>query len=201
MKSKSWIILEESLPESFYARDTKLVAIDLLGKVLAHHTSNGVIKGIIVETEAYYGPDDPASHAFRGKTKRSAMMWGKPGTAYVYFAYGMHYLINAVAEKEGKAGAVLIRALEPMQGIEIMKKRRGVDNVKNLCNGPAKLTKAFGIDGSYNGVKLTSGRLIIERGEKKRFDTVSAGRIGIKKGGEENLRFYIRGCEFVSKKG
>jgi len=122
---------------------------------------------------------------------------GKPCTVYVYFTYGMYYLINVVTEKEGKAGAVLIRALEPIQGIEIMRKRRGVDNVKKLCNGPSKLTKAFGIDGSYNGVSLTSGRLIIEEEEKKRLDIAYTERIEIKKGREEGLRFYIKGCEFV----
>lgn len=200
MKDKFQTVLKEPLPKSFYARDTKLVAINLLGKVLAHQADDGVIKGRIVETEAYYGPGDPASHAFRGKTKRSGIMWGKPGTAYVYFTYGMHYLLNVVTEEEGKAGAVLIRALEPVQGIEIMRKKRGINNIRELCNGPAKLTQAFGINGRYNGVNLTSGKLIIEEGERERFDIISTGRIGIKKGREEDLRFYIRGCEFVSKK-
>ena len=200
MKGKFQTILGEPLPKSFYARDTKLVAMNLLGKVLVHQTDDGLVKGRIVETEAYYGPGDPASHAFRGKTKRSAIMWGEPGTAYVYFTYGMHYILNVVTEEEGKAGAVLIRALEPIQGIEVMRKRRGVNNVIELCNGPAKLTQAFGINGRYNGADLTSGNLIIEEGDEKKFDIVSTGRIGIKKGREEKLRFYIRGCEFVSKK-
>jgi len=200
MKDKPQITLEKPLFSSFYARDTKLVAVELLGKVLAHQTNDGVIKGRIVETEAYYGPGDPASHAFGGKTKRSAIMWEKPGTAYVYFTYGMHYLINVVTERKGKAGAVLIRALEPIQGIEIMRKRRGMIDMKSLCNGPAKLTRAFGIDGRYNGASLTSGKLIIEEGEEKKFNVICTGRIGIKKGREDKLRFYIKGCQFVSKK-
>ena len=127
-------------------------------------------------------------------------MWEKPGTAYVYFTYGMHYLLNVVTEEKGKAGAVLIRALEPIWGIEIMRKRRRMVDIKSLCSGPAKLTRAFGIDGRDNGASLTSGKLIIEGRGKKKFNIICTGRVGIKKGREDKLRFYIKGCQFVSKK-
>ena len=115
------------LPRSFYARDTKKVAKDLLGKMLVRKLTKGTIKGRIVETEAYYGEEDPASHAFRGRTERAKIMWGIPGTAYVYLIYGMYYLFNIVTEKKGKAGAVLLRALDPQEGIAVMKRIRKID--------------------------------------------------------------------------
>lgn len=193
--------MSKPLPQSFYRRDTRQVAKSLLGKVLVHRTVDGLTRGKIVETEAYYGPGDPASHAYKGKTKRAKIMWGKPGIAYVYFTYGMHYLLNVITEGEAKAGAVLIRALEPQEGIDLMKKRRGLSEVRNLTNGPAKLTRAFGITIRQNGIDLTKGDLIIEEGEDEEFEVISAQRIGIKAGREANLRFYIKGNRFVSRFG
>ena len=188
------------LPVSFYARDTKLVAVELLGKLLVHYTPEGELIGKIVETEAYYGEGDPASHSFRGKTERSSVMWGPPGTAYVYFTYGMHFLLNVVTEREGVPGAVLIRALEPLKGIEIMQKNRGKKKLTELTTGPAKLTRAFGIDGRFNRRDLTRGGLIIAQGNRENFEIESTSRIGIKNGLDMKLRFYIKGNPFVSYK-
>src|SRR5687768_5904551 len=130
------------LPRGFYDRNTLTVAADLLGKVLVHRTAAGVTAGAIVETEAYIGESDPACHAAPGPTKRNAPLYGPPGVAYVYLNYGMHYLVNAVTEGEGSPAAVLIRALEPLEGVEVMQTRRGgrrgVD-VPALCRGPGNL--------------------------------------------------------------
>jgi len=192
--------MKRTLLESFYSNDPKEVAKNLLGKVLVNETEEGIVKGIIVETEAYYGEKDPASHAYKGKTKRAKIMWEKPGTSYVYFTYGKHYLFNVVADKEGKAGAVLIRAVEPLKGISLMQKRRGKKEIKELTNGPAKLTQSFKIDINKNGVDLTKGNFRIEEGEERDFNIVCRTRIGIKRGKEKTLRFYIQNNKFVSKK-
>jgi len=183
------------LKRSFYERNTENVAKELLGKVLVH----GKCKGKIVETEAYFGKNDPASHAHCKITKRNIIMYRKPGTVYVYFTYGNHWMFNVVTEKEGVPGAVLIRALEPLNGIEIMKKRRGVNNIKNLTTGPGKLTKAFGIDKRHNGSDLTNGNLFIEDSNEN-FEVVKTTRIGIPRGKEMLLRFYIKDNGFVSRK-
>jgi len=188
------------LPRSFYARDTKEVAKDLLGKILVRKLAEGTIKGKIVETEAYYGEEDPASHAFRGKTERAKIMWEMPGTVYIYLIYGMYYLFNIVTEKKGKAGAVLIRALEPQEGIGLMKKMRKTDEIKNLTNGPGKLTQAFVITNKKHKQDLLSGSLIIEEGVREEFEIISTTRIGVNAGGQAKLRFYIKGNEFVSKR-
>jgi len=189
------------LPRSFYARDTKEVAKDLLGKILVRKFSQGIMKGKIVETEAYYGENDPASHAFRGRTKRAKIMWESPGLAYIYLIYGMYYLFNIVTEEKGKAGAVLIRALRPIEGIELMKKISKIDEVKNLTNGPGKLTQTFAITLREHKQDLTSGSLvIIEDSKKEKFEIISTRRIGVKAGGQAELRFYIKGDEFVSRR-
>ncbi|MEA1965599.1 MAG: DNA-3-methyladenine glycosylase [Candidatus Aerophobetes bacterium] len=192
--------MERELSESFYSKDPKEVARDLLGKILINETEEGTVKGRIVETEAYYGEKDPASHAYRGKTGRTEIMWGKPGIAYVYFTYGKYYLFNVVAHKEGEAGAVLIRAVEPMEGISLMQKRRGKKEIKGLTKGPAKLTQSFKIDNKENGIDLTKGNFRIEEREEKDFNIISCTRVGIKRGKKEALRFYIENNEFVSKK-
>src|SRR5437762_3107323 len=137
------------LPHSFYARPTLKVTEELLGKVLVHRARQGVASGVIVETEAYIGEDDPACHASFGRTARSETLFGPPGFAYVYLNYGVHYLVNAVTEADGYPGAVLIRALQPLEGIELMTKRRAPDgraiDEHDLCRGPGNLTKALGI--------------------------------------------------------
>jgi len=188
------------LPKSFYSRDTKQVAKSLLGKILVREFRQGRVGGKIVETEAYYGDKDPASHAFRGKTKRAKTMWGPPGIAYVYLIYGMYYLLNVVTEKEGKPGAILIRALHPIEGIELMKKMKKTEDTKNLTNGPGKLTQAFNITLEECGWDLTSESLRIENDREEKFEIVSRGRIGVNTGSEAKLRFYIKGDEFVSVK-
>ncbi len=182
------------LPRRFYRRDTSKVARDLLGKALVKYEGSEIVGGIITETEAYYGPDDPASHAYHGKTPRSRIMFGEPGIAYVYLCYGMHNLLNIVTEKEDRPGAVLIRALSPVWGIDFMKKRRNLD--VRLTDGPGKLTIALGIDVKDNGADIVNGENNIYIFDYKKGSNNSkimvTGRIGIKKGKERPLRFYIK---------
>ncbi len=144
------------LGRPFYHRDTLSVARDLLGKKLIRFIDGAMLTGIIVETEAYCGKHDSACHAHRGMTKRNAVMFGEPGHAYVYFTYGMHYLLNLVTESKGDPCAVLIRAIEPLSGLEAMETRRRKRG-QDLTNGPAKLCQAMGIDLSFNGWDLTAG--------------------------------------------
>jgi DNA-3-methyladenine glycosylase len=186
------------LPRSFYARDTITVARELLGKVIAHHTPEGFVTGRIVETEAYI-QGDPACHASRGMTPRNRVMFGPPGCAYVYFIYGMYYCFNVVTAAEGVGDAVLIRALEPLEGIFIMSARRGREKLVDLCSGPAKLVQAMGITRSHNGTDLTAGTLLIHRGTEIKERIVSSTRIGIKEGDKLLLRFYLEGSKYVSK--
>ncbi len=154
------------LEQSFYARDTLLVARDLLGKKIIRQIDGQELSGIITETEAYVGTADSACHAHKGKTKRNAVMFGPPGYAYVYFTYGMHYLINVVTEDEGHPCAVLLRSIQPTMGLKEMEARRKRSG-RELTNGPAKLCQALGIDQTFNGWNLTQGsRLWIEDGEK-----------------------------------
>lgn len=183
------------LPRSFYSRKTEIVARDLLGCILVHEINGKKISGKIVETEAYLGENDPGSHASRGMTPRNKIMFGKPGVAYVYFIYGNHYCLNFVTEREGVAGAVLIRALEPLEGLEEMMRRRGRKN--NLTNGPGRLTQALGITRAHNGIDLTGDELYVLRGEKPK-EIVTTTRIGIREGADLKLRFYIKGNKFVS---
>lgn len=192
--------MTKPLPRAFYARDTKEVAKDLLGKIVVRKLTDGTIKAKIVETEAYCGEQDPASHAFTGRTKRAKIMWEKPGVAYVYLIYGMYYLFNTVTEEKGKAGAVLIKALDPLEGIGLMKKIRKIDEIKNLTNGPGKLTQAFTITNKEHKQDLISGPLIIEEGIREEFEIISSVRVGVNAGGQAELRFYIKGKESVSKK-
>jgi DNA-3-methyladenine glycosylase len=190
------------LNENFYERDTSLVAKELLGKILIRRTEEQDLGGIIVETEAYYGDTDPASHAFRGKTPRSEIMFGRAGIAYVYFCYGMYYLLNAVTEKQDVAGAVLIRSLEPVYGIETIKKRRKKEITEKLMNGPGKLTISLGIDLNDNGKDLTSetGNLYIAKANFPiKYKKIGRSqRVGIKNGKGEFLRYFFEKCEFVS---
>ncbi len=183
----------------FYERDTAVVAEELLGKLLVkRYTGNRsgiVISGIITETEAYYGSDDPASHAYRGMTQRTKIMFGRPGIAYIYFCYGVHHMLNAVTEKTGIPGAVLIRAARPVSGKETMIANRCVSNEAVLTNGPGKLTKAFGIDLNDNGKDLTvkSSCLNIYSTDTGVNDIrfKRSSRIGLSKGREQLLRFTI----------
>jgi DNA-3-methyladenine glycosylase len=194
--------VSRALPRAFYERPTLEVAKDLLGKVLVHRTPAGTAAGIIVETEAYIGEDDPACHAAPGPTTRNAPLYGPAGVAYVYLNYGIHYLVNAVTEGEGRPAAVLIRALEPLHGVRLMAKRRapggrGIDEV-DLCRGPGNLTRALGITLSENQLDLTSARLSIEERPATPF-TVSWGpRIGIRVAVDRPWRCWIAGHACVS---
>lgn len=154
--------------------------------------------GRIVETEAYFGPGDGASHAGNGITPRSAVMFGRPGIAYVYLNYGVHCLLNVVTEDEGTAGAVLIRALEPVEGLDLMRANRHVKSPVDLAGGPGKLTKAMCISLADNGADLTVGNLTLRQGPDRDFVTRVGTRIGVKKGADAKLRFYVAGSEFVS---
>lgn len=183
------------LPKTFFEKNTITVAKNLLGKYLIHKN----LIGKIVETEAYL-QDDPASHSFKGKTKRNLPMFDNPGTSYVYLTYGMYYCFNIVSNKKGIGEAVLIRALEPISGVNIMKKNRRKQD--NLCNGPAKLTIAMGINKKHNGINLLSPNSPIKilQGKKEKFNIIETTRIGISKGKNLRYRFYIENSKFVSKK-
>ncbi|MEM3473656.1 MAG: DNA-3-methyladenine glycosylase [archaeon] len=178
------------IDKNFFAEDTIIVAKRLLGKII----KLGKVSGRIVETEAY--KDDPASHAYN-KTLRSKLMYETFGHIYVYFIYGNHWCLNFTTEKD-KPGAVLIRALEPLTGIEIMKRRRKIKDLRQLTNGPGKLTQAFGINGEFNGEPI--GKRIKIFDDLKRFEIVQTTRVGISAAKDLPWRFYIRGNLWVSKK-
>lgn len=186
------------LNRAFFSRYTPEVARDLLGCTLVRAIGRSVLKARVVEVEAYRGKDDPASHAFRGLTPRTRVMFGEPGHAYVYFTYGNHWCLNVTTESEGIAGAVLIRAAEPLTGLEEMKEMRGVDEPTNLMSGPGKLTKAMGVDSRLNGEDLvTSKKLYLLSGEALS-RIMSSTRIGVSAGRETEWRFFLDGSRFVS---
>jgi DNA-3-methyladenine glycosylase len=178
--------------------DTVEAAKELLGCLLVHDSPQGRTAGIIVETEAYLC-DDEACHASRGMTKRNKPMFGPPGTAYVYFTYGMHYCFNIVTNQEGVGEAVLVRALEPLEGIDLMRKRRQKTALKDLCSGPAKLVEALGITLEHNGHDLSKPPLRIQRRSTKS-PVHTTTRIGITKAISAPLRFYLKDNPYVSRK-
>ena len=201
------------LPRDFYARSVVDVAKDLVGMRLVRIFDSKRISGIILETEAYDGENDLACHARIGKTKRNAVMFGEPGHAYVYFTYGMHFCANVVTGNEGTGEAVLIRAVEPLAGIEVMKINRYGSNKSlnlqslnrksfiNLTNGPAKFCQAFGIERKENGTDLLDSEISITEGESILSKYIKrSSRIGIQQGVEKNWRFFIRGNQWLSKK-
>ena len=157
--------------------------------------------GKIVEVEAYRGSDDPASHAFRGRTPRNAPMFGEPGHAYIYFTYGNHYCLNVTTRESGTPGAVLIRAIEPLSGLSTMKRLRPNVPELALSNGPGKLTKALSIDRTLNEIDMThAGPLFIVEADEERFKIARSTRVGITAGTDRLWRFYISGSRYVSKK-
>lgn len=192
------------LPREFYVQDTRAVAQKLLGQIVQRRLPTGeLLSGIIVETEAYL-KDDPACHAYRGRTPRNSTMFGPPGHAYVYFTYGLHMMLNLVCAPEGTAEAVLIRALEPVEGVEAMRQnRRGILETRQLTNGPGKLAQALALTRlTHDGVDLTepSSELLILPNEYSPFEMVTKTRIGITQGVDLPWRYYVAGNPFVSRK-
>lgn len=185
------------LKRRFYDRPAVEVARGLLGRVLVH----GSVAGIVVETEAYLGGDDLAAHSARGLTPRTRVIFGPPGHAYVYFIYGMYECLNLVCEPEGKPGCVLIRALEPLAGVELMRRRRpSARKPEDLASGPGKLTLAMGITRAHNGADVTRGSLVVrEPAEPRALEVAVTPRVGITQCAELPLRFLIKGNRFVSK--
>lgn len=190
------------LPSHFYDHGTTAVAQALLGKLLVHETPAGILAGRIVETEAYLA-DDPACHAHGGKkTPRTEVMFGAPGTAYIYLIYGMHNCFNVVTGAEGTGEAVLIRALEPVCGIELMQVWRNQSALHNLCSGPGKLVNAMGITRALNALSLMEPPLYLAEpvAKPEKFNIVTTTRIGISKGADLLLRFYVKDSLFISRK-
>ena len=192
--------MRSKLRREFYNQPTLKVARELLGKYLVVNMNGKKLSGKIVETEAYIGPDDPASHAYRGLTARNRIMFGEPGYAYVYFTYGMYHCLNFITEKEGFPAAVLIRALEPKEGIEIMKHRRKKEKPEDLTSGPGKLCQAMGINKTLYGADLVGKTIYLENRGEKAGKIVSTDRIGIDEGKEKKWRFYLKDNKYVSRK-
>ncbi len=193
--------LGEPLPASFFNRETEVVSRELLGAVLSCRTPEGLASGRIVETEAYLGEQDPACHAAgAGLTERTRWLYGAPGTAYVYFIYGMHWCFNAVTREHGHPSAVLVRALEPIDGVALMRRRRPkAKSDRDLTSGPGKLCAALGIGPQHNGLALQRPPLLITRGRAYDDDeVVTAPRIGVSKAADWPLRWFVRESEFVS---
>jgi DNA-3-methyladenine glycosylase len=192
--------LAPAFPAGFYDRETEDVARDLLGAILECRTDAGWTSGRIVETEAYLGPHDPACHAVAGLTDRTRHLHGPPGLAYVYRIYGMHWCFNAVTRPEGIGAAVLVRALEPLDGVALMRARRPRSaRDRDLTSGPGKLCAALGIDGRMNGLPLQRPPLVIRRGAPVRDgDVVVSPRIGITRAADWPLRFFVRDSPYVS---
>jgi len=189
------------IPATFYERDTEIVARDMLGKLLQCNTPEGATSGIIVETEAYVGEHDAACHAAAGLTARTAPLYERAGIAYVYFIYGMYWCVNAVTRRPGLPSAVLIRALEPFTGLDLMRARRPrVSRDRDLANGPGKLCLALGIDGSMNRSPLQHPPLVVREHTHYTDDQVAVTpRIGITRAADWPLRFYEKGNPHVSR--
>lgn len=193
--------LGQPLPREFYARDTQLVARELLGAVLECRSVEGVAAARIVETEAYLGEHDLACHAAAGRTARTEPLYGRPGIAYVYFIYGMYWCFNAVTRAEHEPSAVLVRAVEPLAGIDLMRARRPkVRRDIDLTNGPGKLCLALGIDGRHNSLRLDKPPLSIRAGEPVADrDVTITPRIGITQSADWPLRWFVTDSPYVSK--
>lgn len=193
-------VASKPLTRSFFARDTVRVARDLLGCMLETRIDGVRAGGRIVEVEAYVGPHDPADHGYGNRqTLRNAALFGPPGRSYVYFIYGVHWCFNAVTERDGFPAAVLVRALEPLVGVEAMEIRRRTDQPRRLCSGPGRLCQALGITGTHNGQPLTTGPVRILRPRRRLRPRIGVSpRVGISKAIDWPLRFYIERSPFVS---
>jgi DNA-3-methyladenine glycosylase len=205
MTARSAVATRSIVPREFYLAPPHQVARQLLGKVLVRRYEGKRLAGRIVEVEAYCGLGDPASHAFPGKTERNAVLFGPPGFAYVYFIYGMHYCLNISCEPEGEPGGILLRALEPLEGLATMAKLRGLPadaNPRNLTSGPGKLCEAIGVTrATHNGLDVTSRRsgLHVEDDGFVPAKIEALPRVGITKAADRPLRFVIAGNRFVSR--
>jgi DNA-3-methyladenine glycosylase len=188
------------LSREFYERDPAEVARELLGKILVRRLDDVSLKGVIVETEAYYGQDDPASRAYKGRKKFNELMFKDVGKTFIYMVHG-NWLLNIVAHPKDEVGAVLIRALEPLEGVEIMMKNRGIRNIYSLTNGPGKLTKALAITKDLNGIDVTEriSKIQIIENVDYGFEIQDSYRINVKKDLPIKLRFFIKGNKFVSR--
>lgn len=189
----------KTLSKDFYERNPASVAKDLLGKTLLRKLDSEVLSGKIVETEAYYGGNDPASRAYRGKKKFNQLMFMSVGKTFIYMVHA-NWLLNIVAHPKGDVGAVLIRAIEPIEGIETMWNNRKVKRLRDLTNGPGKLTRALAVTKELNGIDVTEGdsQLVVIEGERESFEVCSSHRIGVKMDLSQELRFFIKENKFVS---
>jgi len=193
---------DKPLPARFYQRETLTVARELLGKIIVRKTDNQVMTALIVETEAYIGDHDPASHSYNKITERNKVMYSDGGKVYVYFIYGNYYCFNIVTGKKGEGNAVLIRAAQPLTGIEQMKKFRGsINSIHDLTNGPSKLCMALGIDGSLYGEEVTKqGRVYVTRNRiSGKIRVAISKRIGINAATDFPYRFFIKDNPYVTK--
>lgn len=188
-----------ALPIEFYARDARNVARDLIGCILWSAVGGELTGGLVVEAEAYL-EDDPASHSFRGRTDRNRSMFGPPGRAYVYRSYGVHWCLNVVTGADGQGEAVLIRALEPLEGLDIMRRRRRVDAMSDLCRGPGRLCQALGITGDLDGVPLQGPPLWLEARRGCSPLVVSSVRVGIIKGTDRPWRYLDATSPWISRR-
>jgi len=189
----------KTLSKDFYERNPASVAKDLLGKVLVRKVGSKVLSGKIVETEAYYGGNDPASRAYRGRKRFNELMFMDVGKTFIYMVHA-NWLLNIVAHLKGGVGAVLIRAVEPKEGIETMRSNRNVKRLRDLTNGPGKLTKALAITKELNGIDVTErgSQIVVMEGEKEGFEICPSHRIGVKMDLPQELRFFIKENKFVS---
>ncbi|MFL5447323.1 MAG: DNA-3-methyladenine glycosylase [Gemmatimonadales bacterium] len=191
-----------TLPVSFFVRPTEQVAAELLGMMVVSTVGGELTEGRIVETEAYLGYDDPASHGYQHRRNaRNQALFGPPGLWYVYLSYGMHWCANLVCQRRGLASAVLLRALEPIEGLEVMRRRRGGVETRELCSGPGKLCQALGIDRSLDGSRMTRSSVIVRPPtEREKLQVAVTPRIGITKAADWPLRFHVAGSPWISRK-
>lgn len=190
--------MSRKLPRSFYNRPTLQVARELLGKTICYRSSRGELSARIVEAEAYIGEDDPACHAAPGRTRRNEVMYGKPGFSYIYFIYGMYYCFNIVTEREGYPAAVLLRAAEPEQGLEIMRENSPHSGAQSILSGPGKFCRAFGLTTRQSGINLTGAELFLRDDGAEAGKITVTNRIGIRKGAELPYRFFLTESTAVS---
>ncbi|MHB1126459.1 MAG: DNA-3-methyladenine glycosylase [Bacillota bacterium] len=190
----------EQLSTVFFARDTRVVARELLGTYMVHRSAAGETSGRVVEVEAYLGQGDPSCHSARGKTPRNEVMFGPAGKIYVYRIYGVHMCSNITTEDEQVASAVLFRALEPLTGIPLMQERRGVQNNRDLCRGPGRLVQAMGISMEHNGMNIDHGSIRFYRSGEAVGKITVTPRIGISQAQDLPLRYYLEGNHYISRK-